>query len=78
MTFSEFIQTGPCLEEMDGFRTQRMKEDRWSHEDQRDYLVWEDRLRRGLEVPAPSRLERSWRYKRGKKAETFARRKGPA
>lgn len=66
MTFDEFCRTEPCLEELAGFREQRMKDDQWSDEDQVDYLMQEDRLRKGKDIPAKSNFNRAYIYKRGK------------
>lgn len=67
MTFAEFCQEVPCLEELEGFRNQRLKDGRWSDEDQKDYLLQKDRVERGIDVPAPSRLFRKYEYRRGRK-----------
>lgn len=66
VTFEEFTHTGPCLEELEGFREAKIIQRLWSDQDQADYLVWEDKLKRGKEVPAPSKLQRSFIYTRGK------------
>lgn len=65
---SEYLQSGPCLEEMDGFRQQRLKDGNWSGDDQAMWLVWRRKLETGQEVPAPLRMPRAWEYKRGKPA----------
>ena len=73
MTFAEFCMTGPCLEELEGFRAQRRKDGVWSEEDQADFLKWKDRLMTGKEIPHPSTVDRGWKYQRGKPPKKIMR-----
>jgi hypothetical protein len=63
---TEFLRHSPCLEELEGFRDQSRKDDRWTKADQVAYLMRRDLLERGKEIPTPTKLDRAWEYKRGK------------
>jgi len=66
-TLRSFLSEQPCLEELEGFRDQRMLEKLWLDQDQIDYLTYKDRMERGREMPAPTLMPRAYVYKRGRK-----------
>jgi len=69
MDLDEFFRTRPCLEELTGFRAQAIKDGHWEYDDQAKWLTHQDRLKRGLEMPVPTRLERSWEYRQRRSAK---------
>ena len=66
MNLPEFIRHRPCLEELEGFRTQKLKDKDWEEEDQILYLKQWMLLKIGKEMPTESKTPRGYKYQRGK------------
>jgi hypothetical protein len=66
MTLQDLINNHPCIEELEGYRGQGLKDGDWQPEKQELYLRYMDALMSGREIPAPSKLLRNWTYTRGK------------
>lgn len=69
MTFSDFIRERPCLDEIAGFKEQRMKDEMWSSQDQIDFLKYEDMLKRGKVMPTHTNDRQNWIYTNGRAAK---------
>ena len=75
LNLAEFIATGPCIEEMQGYRDALIERGEWNDEDQAGWLKARDRLMSGKEMPRPSHMDRAYIYQRGKKAKLKPRRR---